>query len=185
MRTLDRDGRRWAFLLTGVGILILALCSNLVSYAGVLAQDISPAPGTPTTTSSVVSSASDDAGTDPVGCASESWYDEIYFGQCNDRRDITSGFVFRAVAVPQGAHIEDAYIDFTVDGTYANTLDLAVYGEAVGNANPFGAYQPARRPHSHSGPRVLVDQAGRCLGDERKPADSRTNRSRARNRKSQ
>ena len=137
MRTLDWDGRRWAFLLTGVGILVFALCSNCVAYAGVLAQDTSPAPGTPITTSSVVSSASDDAGTDPVGCVSQSWYYEIYFGQCNDRRNITSGFIFRAVAVPQGAHVEDAYIDFTVDGTYANTLALSVYGEAVGNANPF------------------------------------------------
>lgn len=146
MRTLDWDGRRWAFLVIVVGILVFAFCSNFVSYAGVHAQDVSPAPVTSITTSSVVSSGSDDAGTDPVGCLSQSEYYEIYFGQCNDGSEITSGFLFRAVAIPQGAHIENAYVDFTVDGTYANTLALAVYGEAAGNAESFGANgQPADR----------------------------------------
>ncbi len=54
--------------------------------------------------------------------------------------------MFCAVAVPQGALIEQAYVEFTVDGSYANTLALAVYGEAVGDADPFGAYgQPEHR----------------------------------------
>lgn len=146
MRTLDWDGRRWAFLVIVVGILVFALCSNFVSYAGVHAQDVSPAPGMSFTTSSVVSSGSDDAGTDPEGCLSQSGYYEIYFGQCNDGSAITSGFLFRALAIPQGAHIENAYVYFTVDGTYANTLALSVYGEAAGNAEPFGANsQPADR----------------------------------------
>lgn len=96
-----------------------------------------------------VSSGADDAGTDPRfgRCVYTTSANEIYFGQCPDGENITSGFRFPNVTLPQGAQIAGAYLEFTVDGPYTDELTVIFYGEASGNAQPFSFYsRPENRP---------------------------------------
>jgi len=96
-----------------------------------------------------VSSGADDAGTDPRfgRCVYTTSANEIYFGQCPDGENITSGFRFPNVTLPQGAQIAEAYLEFTVDGPYTDELTVIFYGEASGNAQPFSFYsRPENRP---------------------------------------
>jgi hypothetical protein len=44
---------------------------------------------------------------------------------------------FDSLAIPQGATITDAYIEFTADETHQDATNLTVYGEAVDNAATF------------------------------------------------
>ncbi len=76
-----------------------------------------PAPPVTTTVEARVLQGSDDAGHDPGrNCAYSISSNEIYFGECYDGKNITSGFRFPNVPVPRGATIVEAYIRFTVDG---------------------------------------------------------------------
>jgi hypothetical protein len=95
-----------------------------------------------------VSGGSSDAGTDPrYTCSYSTGANEIYFGQCPNGQNITSGFRFTNVAIPQGTQIGQAYLDFTVDGPYDETLSLAIYGQASGHALPFSSVsRPDQRP---------------------------------------
>lgn len=96
-----------------------------------------------------VSSGTDDAGTDPRfgRCVYTASANEIYFGQCPNGQNITSGFRFPNVTLPQGAQIAEAYLEFTVDGPYTDELTLVFYGEAGGNAQPFSfSSRPENRP---------------------------------------
>ncbi len=96
-----------------------------------------------------VGSGSDDAGTDPYGgaCLYRVNANEIYLGQCPYGQNITSGFRFPNVTLPQGAQIAEAYLEFTVDGPYSDDLTVAFYGENRGNAQPFSSFsRPENRP---------------------------------------
>lgn len=96
-----------------------------------------------------VSGGADDASTDPRfgRCVYTTGANEIYFGQCSNGQNITSGFRFPNVTLPQGAQIAEAYLEFTVDGPYTDELTVVFYGEASGNAQPFSfSSRPENRP---------------------------------------
>ena len=78
----------------------------------------------------------DDAGISPA-CSYSTSTNEIYMGQCYSGQPITSGFRFANVNIPQGMIIQDAHIEFTVDGTYSDDFNVAFYGENNANALPF------------------------------------------------
>jgi hypothetical protein len=89
---------------------------------------------------------SDDAGPSGLCDYSTSW-NEIYFGQCPNGQDITSGFRFANVTIPRRSQIHTAYIEFTVDGMYHNQLSMELYGEATANALTFDITdKPKNRP---------------------------------------
>ncbi|MBI5840759.1 MAG: amidase domain-containing protein [Chloroflexi bacterium] len=85
---------------------------------------------------------SDDAGTNPTGCAFSSSDNEVYLGACFGGGDITSGFRFNNIQIPRNAHIKYAYLTFTVDGTYTVPVSVKVFGEAVGNSVTFTVLNP-------------------------------------------
>jgi PKD repeat protein len=89
---------------------------------------------------------SDDAGPDD-SCDYSTGHNEIYFGQCSDEQEMTSGFRFENVAIPWHSRILAAYLEFTVDGTYGNDLSLQLFGEDTANAQTFSTGSPpASRP---------------------------------------
>lgn len=91
-----------------------------------------------------ITQGSDDAGPNPdEGCRYSTSWNEIYFGECFDGTDVVSGFRFDNVSVPQGATIQEAYLNFTVNGPYSNTLSLRIRGEDTANA---GSFDYSRRP---------------------------------------
>lgn len=93
-----------------------------------------------------VKARTDDAGLHPA-CTYSTIYNEIYLGECANRQGIVSGFRFPNVTIPAGMIIQEAYIEFTVDGPYTDELNVAFYGEASGNANPFStSSRPSNRP---------------------------------------
>jgi len=83
-----------------------------------------------------VSASADDAGPDP-SCNYSTSRNEIYFGECTGQQGITSGFRFPNVNFPKGAKVQEAYIEFSIDGPYTNNLTLNIYGEATGNSASF------------------------------------------------
>ena len=96
-----------------------------------------------------IAAGSDDAGVNAAWdwCFYGANHNEIYFGQCADGADITSGFRFNPVAIPRGAHIVEAHIRFTVDGPYTGAMTVRFRGEASGNAAPFDdVSRPDNRP---------------------------------------
>jgi hypothetical protein len=54
-----------------------------------------------------------------------------------DRTQQTVGIRFAGVAIPAGALITDAYIEFTADGTTSEATSLTFYGQAADNAPTF------------------------------------------------
>ena len=98
-----------------------------------------------------ISSGPEDAGPEPSACAYATSWNEIYFGECTDGTLITSGFRFGNVPVPQNAYIVEAYIEFTVDGPYDVPLQVRIYGEASGDAQPFSdTDRPENRPRTQA-----------------------------------
>jgi len=94
---------------------------------------------------------SDDAGTNPTGCGFSSTDNEVYLGACFGAGDITSGFRFTNIQIPQYAQIQYAYVNFTVDGTYTDPLSLNIYGEDTGNSITFTTLStPANRSTPYS-----------------------------------
>ena len=100
-------------------------------------QTNTPTP-TPTTVQFQLDQGSDDAGMD-ASCVTSATSNEIYLGKCSDGSSIISGFAFPNITIPQGAQIISASIQWTVDGTYNNDIDITLYGEASGNAQTFSA----------------------------------------------
>ncbi len=98
---------------------------------------------------------SDDAGPYPVewplpsdACSATdpqfgTTYSEVYFGHCPDGTDMVSGFRFQNVAIPQGATITAAQIEFTVDGLYTNNIEVQFQGELTGDS---AAFSDTNRP---------------------------------------
>ncbi len=97
-----------------------------------------------------VKASTDDAGpnaTSGLNCAYRTTWNEIYMGQCTNGQSITSGFRFPNVNMPAGSIIQEAHIEFTVDGPYTDDLNVAFYGENSANALPFSnANRPTNRP---------------------------------------
>lgn len=116
----------------------------------------------------------DDAGPDPGnGCAYATYWNEVYFGECFNGSDITSGFRFGNVQIPQGAEIQSAYLDFTVNGPYTNELMLRIRGEDTGDA---GSFDQNRKPDnlaltSSSVQWVIPSSDPWGLGNERQTPD--------------
>ena len=114
-----------------------------------------PSP-TPKTTAQVTQS-SDDAGhkasgTIPCTMATPSYatdHEEIYVGHCSDGADVVSGFRFTNVAIPPGAVITKAQIEFTTDGPYDSddTVNIQFRGELTANSSTFDStIRPDNRP---------------------------------------
>lgn len=100
-----------------------------------------------------VESSTDDAGLvvpfPPVGsCFYSTLANEVYLGECPDGEPIVSGFRFPNVTIPKDALIEEAYLEFTVDGPYDNNILSEIYGELSPNPQPFGP--PPSRPADRS-----------------------------------
>jgi hypothetical protein len=112
------------------------LPSNQVS-ALIPAPTPTPTP-TPTLSSITIeiNAGVDDAGPNPdSGCSYHTDWNEVYFGECFDGSDVTSGFRFVDVQIPPGAEIQEAFLRFTTNGPYENPLSLRIYGEASANAS--------------------------------------------------
>ena len=138
-------------LVTAVGLALFAFPTTP------WAEDCRPAstrprrqvPPASTTIEVPIAAGSDDAGVNAAWdwCFYGANHNEIYFGQCADGADITSGFRFNPVAIPRGAHIVEAHIRFTVDGPYTGAMTVRFRGEASGNAAPFDdVSRPDNRP---------------------------------------
>ena len=115
----------------------------------------------------------DDAGPDPGNCTYSTTLNEVYFGECFDGSDITSGFRFGNAQIPQGAKIQSAYLNFTVNGPYTNELTLRISGEDTGDA---GSFDQIRRPDnlaltSSSVQWVISSSDAWGLGNDRQTPD--------------
>ncbi|NJN65695.1 MAG: hypothetical protein HC884_02775 [Chloroflexaceae bacterium] len=107
----------------------------------------SPLPRLPKTAAFQVGDGADDAGLHPFRSGNYSPHDlVVYFGMADDRSDITSGFRFTNLPVPEGAIITRAYLEFTADGPVSDELSLTIYGEASGNPKNFATHPPDTRP---------------------------------------
>ncbi len=90
---------------------------------------------------------SDDAGWEAGGCGYATWYNEIYFGQCQNGNDMVGGFRFQNIPYSSPDEIVNAYLEFTVDGTYDNHITVRIYGEASDDAQTFSdVSKPSDRP---------------------------------------
>ncbi|GIK59083.1 MAG: hypothetical protein BroJett015_47460 [Chloroflexota bacterium] len=115
---------------------------------------ITPSP-TPQMTIPVTQS-SDDAGPRgavPTPCSTSdiryatNW-NEVYIGHCYDGTSIVSGLRFSNVAIPPGAVITKAQIEFTVDGPYEDfTTNVQFRGELTPHSSTFdNIVRPDNRP---------------------------------------
>jgi len=100
---------------------------------------------------SEITAGSDDAGTItilPSTCSYSGGTNEVYFGQCyGTGTDITSGFRFNNVQIPQGVQLKYAYMTSTVDGTYTTPINIQIFGEDSGNSVTFiSTNSPSHRP---------------------------------------
>lgn len=94
-----------------------------------------------------VSASADDAGPKPECTNFATTWPEIYFGKCTIGNSIVSGFHFPNIMLSRGTVITQAYLVFTVDGTYTTPITMTLYGEDSANAQPFSSSsQPANRP---------------------------------------
>jgi|GEM_PF-5193236 len=119
--------------------------SEASNQASAVLPTVTPTPPPSGTTVVIsISHGRDDAGPNPdQGCSYSTSWNEIYFGECFDGTDVVSGFRFDNVPVPQGAVIQEAYLNFTVNGPYSNSLSLRIKGENTGDAASFDF---SRRP---------------------------------------
>lgn len=93
-----------------------------------------------------ISQSSDDAGPSST-CGYSTTLNEVYLGSCTGGQSITSGLRFANVTIPRGAHIEEAHVEFTVDGTYQNNVNVAFFGESTDDAQTFSSTdKPSDRP---------------------------------------
>ncbi len=90
---------------------------------------------------------SDDAGWEAGGCGYSTGFNEIYFGQCQNGNDMVGGFRFQNIPYSSPDEIVNAYLEFTVDGTYQNHITVRIYGEASDDAQTFSqSSKPSDRP---------------------------------------
>jgi murein DD-endopeptidase MepM/ murein hydrolase activator NlpD len=107
-----------------------------------------PPPGSSTFTVQI-NQGTEDAGIEPGGCVYTTTKYEIYIGECDNGTLITSGFRFGGVPIPQGAQILEAYLEFTVDGTYSIPVSVRISGQDSGDALPFSnTDRPTNRPQT-------------------------------------
>ena len=116
----------------------------------VTATPTNPATFTPTPTpqaTAQVTLSSDDAGHKASGAAActtatpsyATNHEEIYAGHCSDGANVVSGFRFTNLAIPPGAVITKAQIEFTADGPYDidDTINVQFRGELIANSSTF------------------------------------------------
>lgn len=86
-----------------------------------------------------INNGNEDAGNNGFmqNCSYEMDWNEVYLGHCADDSPIYSGFHFQDVDVPAGATIQAAFISFTVDGPYTNSIQVQFRGQRVANSVPF------------------------------------------------
>ena len=95
-----------------------------------------PVPGSSITK---ITSGQDDV---DFGCYFESNKNEVYIGKddrCQPIALYNAGFRFLNIAIPKGAVIQSAYIEFLADGPYDNAVNVEIRGENTGNALPFSS----------------------------------------------
>jgi murein DD-endopeptidase MepM/ murein hydrolase activator NlpD len=110
-----------------------------------------PTPLSPVTVRISITTGLEDAGPEPSTCRYSTSWNEIYFGECANGARITSGFRFGNVPVPRDVRIIEAYLEFTVDGPYDAPVGVHIFGQASGDAQPFGdADRPENRPRTSS-----------------------------------
>ncbi|MFZ5908650.1 MAG: amidase domain-containing protein [Chloroflexota bacterium] len=95
-----------------------------------------------------IATSSDDAGTNPGSCAFSSTNNETYLGACFGGGDITGGFRFNDIHIPQGAYIKYAYLIFTVDGDYSVPIVTQIYGET--DTAPGNTFTVSNPPESRA-----------------------------------
>ncbi len=144
------------------------IAADAVQFARVGGPAVTPTPTSPATVTPSptpqmtipVTQNSDDAGynaalhpgVNPTPCSTtESRYsttwNEVYLGHCPDGANVVSGFRFTNVAIPPGAVITKAQIEFTVDGPYSQTVNIQFRGELSANTSTFDNYiRPDNRP---------------------------------------
>jgi type IV pilus assembly protein PilY1 len=89
-----------------------------------------------------ISQSSDDAGGPNLeyegNCGDEnSDRPEVYLGHCEDGSSTISGFRFQNVVIPDGATVAAARLEFTVDTTEDDAIDVQFHGELAGDAATF------------------------------------------------
>ena len=121
------------------------------TFTSTISPTITPTPSNVVKVELQIASGAEDAGPKPSGCDYKISWNEIYFGECSEGSLITSGFRFGNVPVPKGAQILEAYIEFTVDGPYDVPMEVQIYGEASGDAQPFSdTDRPENRPRTQA-----------------------------------
>jgi hypothetical protein len=154
--TIDDDNGHF---IAADAIQVAPVSGPIVTATPTRAATITPSP-TPQVTIPVTQS-SDDAGPNPAvnpalnptPCSttdsrySITW-NEVYLGHCTDGANIVSGFRFTNVAVPPGAVITKAQIEFTVDGPYQDfATNVQFRGELTSNSITFdNTIRPDNRP---------------------------------------
>ena len=125
-----------------------------------------------------VSASADDAGSvppylSPNGCTYDTTTGNIYFGECGNSDPITSGFRFTIDTLTPSARIAQAYLDFTVDGPYTDTLALTIVGEHSLNPAAFStSSSPSSRTATSASAAWSIPQADRWeLGEHRSTPD--------------
>jgi hypothetical protein len=121
-----------------------------------------------------VAFATDDGGEVPLeSCTYQETDPEVYFGKHFNGCEVTSGFRFTNLAIPQGATIRYAYIDFLVDGPYDQSwpIHLKIQGENTANALTFSpASPPSSRIFSLTGAYALWDPSETWILADRHPS---------------
>jgi len=103
-------------------------------------------PSTGNTITVPVIQGSDDAGIDNA-CSYFTTSNETYFGQCSNGSLIISGFRFQNVQIPAGATINEAHLEFTVDGPYTSVIVVKFFGQRSENSTTFtNTDRPDNRP---------------------------------------
>lgn len=75
-------------------------------------------------------------------------YNEIYFGNCPDGTDVVSGFRFTNITTPPGAIIQQARIEFYVEGWDGRpSIAARFFGEKSLNSPTFSM---TNRPENHA-----------------------------------
>lgn len=80
---------------------------------------------------------SDDSGEYYNGGYWTSHFNEIYVGESLTGQDLTSGFRFQNVDLEQGATVDNARLEFTLDGPYTTPIHIRFYGEAADHSETF------------------------------------------------
>lgn len=122
------------FSTNGVYTLRLTATDGMLSSSDEVVITVNAA-GSTTTIAVRVTAGSDDAEQRPNGAMSLGSADLEFMVEANVNQ--TVGLRFRAVSIPQGAVINNAYIQFQVDETQSEATNVTLRGQAADNAPTF------------------------------------------------